>query len=944
MVQEQAILSCIEQTMVADAKIIKEAEQQLFEFQKQPGFTSFLLNIVSDDDFALNVRLSSAIYLKNKIHRSWDTKREDGIKADEKLSIKERLIETLVKNCENNHIRPILTETINGILVGQEDWDLAPIIKNLLSSGDASYIYPGLLLLFQLCKAHRWDMVGSRDYIDSVIEELFPIVEGIASNIGSQTDYRSNEILYLILKSFKYACLNNLPQYFSQPERIMSWVQLHLYLCSKPLPVEVMELDPADRSLDKRVKVNKWGFGNLNRFLQRYNKITKAITKEFIDYIFNTIVPIILREFFRDIEAWGNNSLWLSDSSLYFLISFLEKCVTIDQLYPLIEPHLQIIFENVIFPCLCANEQSIELLEDDQEEYTRRYFDINREGSTPDAASADFIFLIGSKRPEKLNNILPFINDIFTRFDANSSDINMAFKEEGALRTLSNLFSFIDEPSVLENIFGHFIVPLLSQDKYMFLVARSLETIALYSEEFKDMNILSQLFELTYTNFLNSNVLPVQIEAADAIKCLIVSNPQIHPAVSAHVPGMMEKLLKLSKIFEIDILSEVMEALVERFSDELSPFAKDLASNLVEQFLRIAQALVENPSETYSASDQEQEIQASGLLQTMTTMVMSMNKVSLIESLAPVVKFVVLHAQISFITEAVDLLDALTISSHLLYNQIAPPIWELLHDILDSFQTYAMDYFEAYSIFFETIVMTGFPQDQTYVQPLLEILSAKLESEVDYDIEHVMQILMYFALSMRDIPLFSKAIKVSTNDELGLDSKCIVKLGLANLFAKPIETLQIMENEGFTINFFTNWFNEKFYSVFAIKLQVLVILTLLKMPEVPNSVSPLLNNLTNKLVELTLSLPKAIRNRDAVTEGKSLEGDLTPEEEEEYFIECDDDMKETVLDQINVFQEVHTFFKNLQNEDAGKYEKIINYLDESKRDSLQVILEFVSQH
>ena len=49
--------------MVADAKVIKEAEQQLFEFQKQAGFTSFLLNIVSDENFALNVRLSSAIYL-----------------------------------------------------------------------------------------------------------------------------------------------------------------------------------------------------------------------------------------------------------------------------------------------------------------------------------------------------------------------------------------------------------------------------------------------------------------------------------------------------------------------------------------------------------------------------------------------------------------------------------------------------------------------------------------------------------------------------------------------------------------------------------------------------------------------------------------------------------------------------------------------------------------
>lgn len=949
MQDEQTILACVEQTMVADAKIIKQAEQQLFQFQKQPGFTTFLVKVVSNDEIPLNIRLSSAIYLKNKLQRSWNAvNREDGIKPEEQQTLKEHLIQTLVKNSENNHLRPYLTESVRAILNNNDNWDLTGVINELLSSGKQEYIYAGLLILFEVCIVHRWDMSDSRDTIDKMIEAVFPTIEGIASQLVNLEDYRSNELLYLILKCFKYACLNNFPRYFNNLDKLNAWIQMHLYICTKPLPKEVLELDPSDRSLDKRVKVNKWGFGNLNRFIHKYCRSTKSISEEFVTYVFTNIVPSVLQEYFKIIQAWGNNSLWLCDASLFYLIQLLEKCMVTDEIYPLIEPHLQTIIENVIFPCLCANAESVELFEEDPEEYTRRYFDMNKEGSTADVASSDFIFVIGHKRPSQLNKVLPFVNGTFLHSAEHADDINSAYKQEGAMRMISTLFTFLDSPADLEGIFSHFIIPFLSQSNYPFLTARALETLSVYGNGFKDMSTLSKLFELTFNHFMTSDILPIQIEAADALKTLVIANPDIHSHISAQVPRIMERLLKLSKEFQIDIVSEVMEAFVERFADELTVFAEDLADNLVEQFLGLGRSLIENSGSAYSTGDQDQEIQASALLQTMTTMVMSMSKVSLIDKFLPVVKFVVVNAQISFLTEIVDLMDSLALSSQTLYNQFTPAIWEMFHDVLDSFQTYAMDYFEGYLVFFETVVTHGFPQDQTYLQPFLEILSVKLESDVDYDVESVLDILVFYALSMRDIPLFDRAIKVSSNDELELDDTHIVKTLLANLFVKPVETLQISENEGATLILLSQWFSCKFSSVFSIKLQILAIMSLLKLPELPSCVKGYVSQFSDKLVGLTEKLPEAIRKRDAMSKGEEgleemVGGEFNPDEDD-YFEEYEEDLKETVLDQVNVFQEVHAFFLQIQAQDPNKYQQIIDSLSEEKRHSLQVILEFVSQN
>lgn len=952
MINEQAVLSCIEQTMIADAKTIKDAELQLFEFQKEEGFTSFLLKVVANAESPINIRLSSVIYLKNKVNRSWrsdqnkDELRNDDLHEAEENILKENIIQVLVNNCNDNHLRPHLTESIKIILTRTNNWDLTHIILELLNSGKQEYVYAGLLLVFEMCNAHRYDIIDNRQQIDKFIGDIFPVMENILSQLINQDDYKSSELLYLILKSFKYGCLNNFPQYFNNVEKLNSWIQLHLFICAKPLPKEVLELDFGDRSLDKRVKVNKWGFGNLNRFIHRYSKETKSISAEFIKYLFDNIIPQILQEFFKIMESWGNNNMWLSDSSLYHLIQFLEKCTVSDSLYPLIETHLGAIIENILFKCVCASQQSIELLEDDPEEYTRRYFDVNKEGSTADVASTDFIFVIGHKRPEKLQMMIPFVNNVLNTFIDNSDNLEIACKQEGAMRIMSSLFSFFyDDTTSVEGIFTHYIANLISQTKYPFLVARGLETVANFSAKFKDMNTLSKLYELAYNSLLNSDVLPIQIEAADALKTLIVSNPDIHSHISPQVPGIMERLIRLSKDFEIDIISEIMESFVERFADELTPFAKDLATNVAEQFISLSRSMIENSSSAYSTGDQDQEIQASSLLQTMTTMVMSMNKVALFDQFIPVCKFVINNAQIVLITEIVDLMDALALSSKTLYQQFTPEIWDLFHDVMDSFQTYAMDYFECYNVFFETVVLFGFPKDQTFLTIFLQILQVKLQSDIDFDVESVFNLLQLFALSMNDTPMFQEILSIGIKNEADFDEKSFIKCYLSYIYVKPIESLTIMEQNNVTLDIFKLWFDYKFCSVYGIKLQIMAIISMFNLPELPNNLINSMSQFGDKLVTLVESLPKAIKRRDNMTDGEELVSSepLDPEDEDEYYEDFEDDFKETPLENINAFEEIFKFFHNLQTTNVTRYEQIISSLSDEKKSSLQTILEFVGQ-
>jgi len=80
---------------------------------------------------------------------------------------------------------------------------------------------------------------------------------------------------------------------------------------------------------------------------------------------------------------------------------------------------------------------------------------------------------------------------------------------------------------------------------------------------------------------LDDPELPVRCQAALALQPLL-RHEYVVNAMRPQIPQLMQRLLALVNEVDADMLSMVMEEFVEQFSDELTPFAVDLAMNLVQ--------------------------------------------------------------------------------------------------------------------------------------------------------------------------------------------------------------------------------------------------------------------------------------------------------------------------------------------------------------------------
>jgi len=936
----QVITSALAGTLDPNIQLRKQAEQQLSEFEKQPGFTVYCLELAVEPSTPNTIKSSAAVFFKNRISKYWNNEGERGIKAEEQETIKAKLIESLVKCYDDSHIRPQLTLAVRNILL-RGAWLLNEPIHQLLNSKtDVSHVYTGLLLLFEATRSQRWAYTD-RTIIENYIEQTFPTLEVLASDILGATDYRSGDMLYLILKIFRYSTLNVLPKYFYDVNKLSVWISLHLAVVQRQLPKEVLELDPSDRSFDRRVKAFKWGFGNLHKFFTRFGLPTsKYSSPEFVAFFNQSIVPEVLKVYFSIIEKWSGG-LWLSDSSLFHLISFLEKCVITDS-WTLIEPHFEIILRHLVYPSLC--QQDLELFEDDPEEYIRRFFDIYRESSTADVAATDFLFVTAHHRIEKLAQILSLLNEIFNKFTQDQSQDN-SFKAEGGLRILGSVSMQLSSErspvkDQVDQIVDGFVVPLLNS-KFEFLRARACETISIISCKYSDTGILSRVFQGVYNNFKDDSSLPCQVEAASALKVLIVEPPVVEQ-ISQDVPTIMQKLLHLSRSYELDMIGEVMESFVEEFSTQLEPFAHDLGSTLCDQFIRTATELLElqatHSNGGGSDGEAEKEYQAVGYINTMTTMTIAMAKVNLDEVFAPAIKFVLHNAAISFLGEALELAESLSMSR----KSITPVVWDLYQEAIESFQTFAAEYTEVYIPFLENIIVYGFKglnSNSAQVLPLRNVITEIINSPVDFDNQGAFEIVEYLTLTLKEfLDLFPLALKVFKEQDL--PPLGFVKILLASLFIDPVQTLQTLEQNAETVRVFEIWYNLStvLNTVYGLKLQSLALLSLLSTPQLPQSIQGFIPQFGQKLITSVEKLPEALNKRQAVLKG-TIEGQDDTAGLDDFDDEDDDDaFKDTPLDEINIFTEFQARFSALQSSQPDRYNAIMSSLTPDKVNSINELM------
>lgn len=949
--ERQHILDVLTGTLDVNLETRKAAEAELAKFEQQPGFTAYCLSLCCDDSISLGQRISASIFFKNRISFYWNASDSKGIKLEEQEDIKIKLVDALKKCYDNGSIRPQLTTALRSVL-NRGTWDLSPYVSQFLNDkSDMATVYTGLVLLYEATRNLRFNQIN-RALLDSYVLQSFPILEEYVQSVLSQSDYKSGEILYMIMKIFKFSILSSLPQYLFDPAKLSTWISFHLHVIQKPDDRTVLELEPSDRPLDKRVKARKWAFANLHKFYAKYGIPTsKTTTPEYISFFNKTYVAEILKVYFQLVEKWSQGYHWLDDNSLYHLISFLEKAV-LSEGWEYLEPHYSTVLRHLLFPALC--QQDLELYEDDPEEYIRRYFDVNRDTKTPDVAAVDVLFVTVHHKFDKLPLFLNLLNEIFNNFSNNPSDLSNALKAEGGLRILSSI-SFVlgkDNSPVkdqLDQIIDAFVVPQLTST-HEFLRARACETVSILSHQFTDKTVLSKVFEGVYGNFQNDGCLAIQIEAADALKVLI-NDPLVVDVVKKDVPMIMSKLLLLSKNFDLDMIGEVMEEFVINFSVELEPFARDLSTNLAQQFINAATELVELQSGGAGSSSSDdsaldKEYQAVSYIKTLTSMIVYMPKVNLEDILIPIVKFVIDSAAIAFLGEAMELLECLTLNN----KSISPNMWEIYKESIDSFQIYASDYLEYYIPFFENVITYGFKNGLTYDSPQVSILQnaigEMINSPYEYDSSGAFELIEYTTLTLNSFnPLFSVCLQQFTQDAVA--DYAMVKLFLASLKVDPAQTLQILESQNLTIRVMEVWYrNERsLANVYTLKLQLYALLTLFQLSQLPPSLEGFIGQLAVKLIVCLQKLPEALNKAQAsYQKEKELQGiagqsapsidsttttsngDEFTDEFDNEFEDEDDDFKDNPLTDCNVYQDFEALIVNAKNVNEQRFRSMIGGL------------------
>ncbi|KAK4547702.1 hypothetical protein LTR36_000660 [Oleoguttula mirabilis] len=949
--------SRIQAVLDANADIRRQAELELKQAEDSPGFLDALLNILqAEQDNA--VRLSSVVYFKNRVTKSW-TKPEEGqaqhaISDEEKATVRARLVPTIATAPPN--IRAQLIVALQKILHCDfpKQWpDFVDITIKLLGAQDVPSVFAGLQCLLAICRTYRFKLGDSRGDFDQIVAATFPQLLNIGNSLVNETTLEAGEMLRTVLKAYKHAIYFELPQQLRTHDAMVNWCTLFLRVVAKDPPENSMMEDLDERELNHWWKCKKWSYVNLNRLFVRYGNPASLQKGNGEDYtevaksFINNFAPEILKGYLGQIELWVHKRRWLSKPSLSYTLAFMDECVKPKAMWDCLKPHMTVLIEHLLFPVLCQSDEDLEQFDDEPAEYLHRKLNFYEEVSAPDVAATNFLVTLTKARRKQTFEVLAFINNMVNKYEAAPDDQKNPREKEGALRmigTLANVILGKKSPIAdqVEYFFVRHVFPEF-RSPHGFLRARACDTLEKFeSLDFKDPANLT----IIYRNILESmadECLPVRVEAALALQPLIRHDP-IRTMMQQNIPQIMQQLLKLANEVDVDALANVMEDFVEVFATELTPFAVALSEQLRDTYVRIVRELIErNQSkegdESYGDFLDDKSITALGVLQTIGTLILTLESTPdvlahLETILMPVISITLEHKLYDLYNEIFEIIDSCTFAAKV----ISPTMWKAFELIHQTFKSGAELYLEDMLPALENFVNYGWKtliENRPYLDAVVDMVRTIFKDTKVGGVDRICgcklaEILM---LNLRGgiddyVPEFiSVAMTTLTNEELKVKSYRIhlMEMVINAIYYNPRLALTVLEANGWTNKFFSFWFSsiDSFTRVHDKKLSIGAITALLTLrsDEVPHSVQQGWPRLLQGIVRLFQTLPAAMKNREDAQreEDFGLGGDYDDEEEEDEEWEGGEDWENEEETESTDIKDESTAYLDFLSQQAAKF-------------------------
>ncbi|AOA63589.1 Nuclear transport factor (karyopherin) [Komagataella phaffii CBS 7435] len=900
---KQNLLLLIEASLSNDASRNHDLSHYLDGIEHKPGVAEFFFDLVGDNSLKAPVKLFVAVYFKNKVKKHWNINGNDSwelqqkqISPEEKASIKSKFVQVFLANCQDNKVSQLLCDTLYLILQQEIDqWDqLTNDTLQLLHSKDKyEYVYSGLLILKTFMRTQRWSLGDDRRRLDLIVENSFELLESLMDDLVSNglDDTSASNLIYQILKIFKYATFTSMPQYFIRDiGKLEKWVSYQLTIASSESSSSLMALDVDRRTVDPRSKSQKWAFANLCRLIGRYgggkSMSREAHLNQFCELVTSNFAPEILTQVFKIASNWSQNpeSHWLSQKSLYYLIFTIHQFVNGPYNWKLVQPHIREIIAHLVLPNLLPTDDVVELYESDPDEYYKRYIDFGNSTTTANDAAVN---LLAGISEDKLKQIYSNTEDLVVSCFTNEK--NNPFQVEASLRVLACFSLQLNQSDWDVEGIVKVTLPYLNAKEYPFLQTRACDLITCYGAGIRDLNLLSEVFQGLLKNFQQDDDPLLILLGAEAITVLI-SRPEVSDSLRPHINSIISKLLKLSNEYEFEAVSDIIQAFVSEFSAEVQPFALQLFTDLNENFQRIMKEMIDNRNDT------DKEYQGIGVLDTMLSIVNSSDNVDHVTRLADILRPTVLctiqNTLDMFLVEVLSICETIVSKT----KQVSQALWDVYMELFDSASYYFIP--DVCQPFWEACIIYGFKDlnfKSPQVQKAIEIIS---NAELFEDYPKVQYELLSQIILACDVgPVIPDILKLSNTSE-----PCIhIEIVLSCLVTNPQLTVSNID----LTQFLPLWMNnqKKSPTVFDVKLQILALISLLGLDGL-SVIEQVKDELTLKLVQLLETLPETMRKRQELLDSleNAQEDDFEYEEDEE-----DDLLRETILDNVDVLSKFKQF-------------------------------------
>ncbi|KAI3634639.1 hypothetical protein MIR68_007020 [Amoeboaphelidium protococcarum] len=916
-----------------------QAEIQLKECSQKSGFPSQVLQLISQSDLDFGTRQSAAVWFKNWVKRCWDLAGDQlGQFDNDKQIIEDSLLNVIVQSPPQ--MQSQLCQALGFIV--EEDYPekydvLLQQAGSLLmdNSSDQRCVHAALLAIQQIARKYRWCSKEKRFPLNQLVKTAFQPLLQLAQQLVGQQSTEAAVMLKIVLKTYFMAIQYDYPKALQEDQSISQWLTLFITVIDKQIPPPGSN-DKEDLRQYPWFKAQKWAYHCISKIYSRYcnvmpsshtdNKAYRAFSKRLMEKYVPGMVQSVIKQAFAMAPHFN-----VPDRILFLVLNLLADCIKPATTWNILKDSVDRLMTEFVFPQTCFKASDAELLEDEPVEFITKKLDAMEDYNNPSNAAVQFIVSLCKDRKQIFPSVLQFINHILSNQAGASQQIYGALAILAALNKLLLTKKSPVPADQLSQVLSSFVVPLLeSNEVHLKLQAASVlrdfaevdqnEMLKIVAPGQSEQSGWFLILQKAVHLMDQQQVLPVRV-CASLLMGMTIERGDVRDHAAQFVGHIMQSLLQLTNEVDLEVLTAILERLVEIYPEQVTPFSVQLCQQLSQTFIRMMEETMQEREASAGKEDDDQDfltgmfservMAAMGVLKTISTLVLSVQikqedaqlhekQLQLLNSLElaciPCLAFVLQKEVVEMYDDAFELFDSLQYQQ----KSISQNLWQLFDGVVGVLKLSGSDFSEEiypvldnYVSYGSSVVMSH-PQ----LQEQLVDLGRFMITQLDMEDERVHGFRLFESLLMhcrgaldRFVPQILQLSFQQLGNPCGLAYKVHALEGVVNcLWYNPQLTSQLLVQENQVENFLHLWI-QMGAKLTRVHDKKLTIMSLLECMNNPVSCQVLCSNvqISSQLMKLLLqcfkTLPEALQIRQELEDEFVNDGGY----DQDYSEDDDDD-------------------------------------------------------